>query len=85
MFIGPGARVSRDQAYEYLKKNGVQAKKYFYPALHLQKVHQEAGRPYRGKLPVTEAAAAAGLALPLYSHMTEETIRQVSAAVKEIL
>jgi dTDP-4-amino-4,6-dideoxygalactose transaminase len=85
LFIGPGARVSRDQAYEYLKKNGIQAKKYFYPALHLQKVHQEAGRPYRGKLPVTEAAAAAGLALPLFSHMTQDIIQQVSSIVKQIL
>jgi dTDP-4-amino-4,6-dideoxygalactose transaminase len=85
IFIGDGARVSRDEAYDYLKQQGILAKKYFYPALHLQRVHADAGRPYRGKLPVTEAAAATGLALPLFSHMTSDLIQQVSAVVKEIL
>ena len=84
LFIGAGARASRDEAYEYLKKRGIQAKKYFYPALHLQKVHQEAGRPYRGKLSVTEAAAAGGLALPLFSHMAEEVVQEVSSVLRDI-
>jgi len=42
------------------------------------------GRPYRGRLPVTETAAASGLALPLFSHMPQETSRYVIAAVREI-
>lgn len=79
------ARCPRDEVYASLQNQGIQAKKYFYPALHYQKVYQEIGGPYRGKLPVTEAAAAAGLALPLYSHMTMDTVRQVSKAVVEIL
>lgn len=82
---GNKARCSRDEAYEHLKTCGIQPKKYFFPALHQQSVYRELGRPYQGKLPVTEAASAAGLALPLYSHMTEATILQVSKAVREIL
>jgi dTDP-4-amino-4,6-dideoxygalactose transaminase len=85
VFIGGGTRVSRDEVYEHMKKRGIQAKKYFYPALHLQQVNEEVGRPYRGKLPVTEAAATSGLALPLFSHMTQDIIQRVCLAVKEIL
>ncbi len=79
------ARCPRDEVYASLKNQGIQAKKYFFPALHYQKVYQEIGGPYRGKLPVTEAAAAAGLALPLYSHMTEDVVQQVSGAVRDLL
>ena len=86
LFIGSTeARNSRDTVYEYLKKQGIQSKKYFYPALHMQRVYQDLGKPYRGKLPVTEAAAAAGLALPLYSHMKLETLEEVCKAVNDIL
>jgi dTDP-4-amino-4,6-dideoxygalactose transaminase len=79
------ARCSRDESYEQLKTNGIQAKKYFYPALHLQEVYRELGSPYVGKLPVTEKAAAQGLALPLYSHMEPEIIHRVAEAVRQIM
>ncbi len=85
LFIGGEARISRDEIYEYLKGKDIQAKKYFYPALHLQGVYRELGRPYRGNLPVTETAAASGLALPLFSHMSQDTIQQVSSMVNEVL
>jgi len=84
VFLGEGARVSRDEACVLLKERGIQAKKYFYPALHLQQVYHQTGRRYQGKLPVTEGAAAQGLALPLYSHMTLDIIQQVTDALKEI-
>lgn len=76
---------SRDQVYDHLKEQGIQAKKYFYPALHLQKVYYNQGLTRQGSLPVTEKAAAAGLALPLYSHMAEETQQQVVQALRAIL
>jgi dTDP-4-amino-4,6-dideoxygalactose transaminase len=79
------ARRSRDEVCESLKKNGVQTKKYFYPALHRQQVYRPLTVTYNGRLPVTEAAAAAGLALPLYSHMTWETVEQVAQAVRDVL
>jgi dTDP-4-amino-4,6-dideoxygalactose transaminase len=86
LFINPDqARCTRDDVYDKLKKRAIQAKKYFYPALHLQEVYRELGRPYRGKLPVTETASASGLALPLFSHMPEETILRVIKEVRNIL
>jgi dTDP-4-amino-4,6-dideoxygalactose transaminase len=79
------ARCSRDEVYEHLQGRGIQAKKYFYPALHCQQVYQALGAPYRGRLPVTEQAAASGLALPLFSHMTPEQVEEVCRGVREAL
>ena len=75
---------SRDLVYDHLKKQGIQAKKYFYPALHLQKVYQHLGENFRGKLPVTDIAANSGLALPMYSHMTDEIVHRVVTLLKEL-
>ncbi len=86
VFIDPHkARYSRDEIYEHLKKYDIQAKKYFYPALNHQKVYQTLETRYQKKLPVTEAAAAAGLALPFYSHIAEDTIQEIASCLREIL
>jgi dTDP-4-amino-4,6-dideoxygalactose transaminase len=79
------ARCSRDEAYTYLKEDGIQTKKYFFPALHWQKVYRELGEPYRHQLPVTEKAASEGLALPLYTHMSTEIYLQVVTKILGIL
>lgn len=82
---GAEAGLSRDEIYEALKARGIQAKKYFYPALHCQAVYRELGAPYRGRLPVTEAAAARGLALPLFSHLDGPQVEDIIRAVREAL
>jgi dTDP-4-amino-4,6-dideoxygalactose transaminase len=86
IFIGAGrSRHSRDKVYQCLKEQDIQAKKYFYPALHWQKVYEKLGMPYRGRLPVTEEAAVSGLALPMFSHMKEQLIFQICKLIVEIL
>lgn len=85
LFISEEARASRDEAYRRLKDRGIQTKKYFYPALHLQTVYRGLRETYQGRLPVTEDASAKGLALPLFSHMTPETFQQVVDEVLEVL
>jgi dTDP-4-amino-4,6-dideoxygalactose transaminase len=79
------ARHSRDEVYQHLKEQEIQAKKYFYPALHLQQVYRTLEEQYRGKLPVTEIAANSGLALPMFSHMKEAIIPQICNIIREIL
>lgn len=79
------ARVSRDQAYELLKVNGIQVKKYFYPALHMQKAYVKYRNKYQGKLPIAEKAADEGLALPLYSHMEKRVVLKICSMLHEIL
>ncbi len=76
---------SRNELYDLLRANGIQSKKYFYPAVHLQQAYTHLRGRYEGRrlLPITERAALQGLALPLYSHMIREDIERVCDAVAE--
>jgi len=77
--------ISRDEVYRKLKREGIETKKYFYPAVHLQRAYEAYRNGYPGRLPITEKAAQEGLALPLYSHMDEETVAKVSGLVRQIV
>lgn len=79
------AITTRDEVYSFLKERGVQSKKYFYPALHMQKAYSRFRRKYQGHLPVAEKAANEGLALPLYSHMDRNTVLKICVLLKELL
>ena len=79
------ARQSRDQVHQYLKEHQVQAKKYFYPALHLQRIFKELRLSYREKLPITEKAAQSCLAVPLFSHIKEDEIHYICDLILKIL
>ncbi len=76
---------SRDEVHNFLKQKGIQSKKYFYPALHMQKAYFKYRKKYKGKLPVAEKAAQEGLALPLYSHMDKGLVSEICGKLKEIL
>ncbi len=79
------AMVTRDKVFEFLEENGIQTKKYFYPALHMQKAYAKYRKKYQGKLRVAEKAANEGLALPLYSHMDKRTVLKICHILKELL
>ncbi len=79
------AKATRDEVYEYMKENGIQTKKYFFPALHMQKAYEKYRKKYQGKLQVAEKAANEGLALPLYSHMDKKALLGICDKLKEIL
>lgn len=85
VFVGPGARMSRDALQAALAERQIQTKRYFYRALHRQTVF--AGRCVvpDGGLPVAEAASEQGLALPLFSHMTDAQVDRVIDAVRGAL
>lgn len=86
IFIDPAtARHSRDEVYLHLQQQQIQAKKYFYPALHRQQVYYALRQKYEGQLPVTEVAAKSGLALPMFSHMTEDMLSKVYNIVTNFL
>jgi dTDP-4-amino-4,6-dideoxygalactose transaminase len=79
------AGLSRDDLYEALKAEGIQTKKYFYPAVHQQTAYSHYRAAFEGRLPVTERAAQQGLALPLYSHIDESAIEYVCQKIKELV
>lgn len=64
-----------------LTESGIQSKRYFHPAIHLQAAYGHLRDRYEGKLPVTEKASAEGLALPLFGAMTRPDVERVAAAV----
>ena len=75
---------SRDALYVGLRRCGIEAKKYFHPAVHLQAAYAHLRDRYLGRLPVAERASARGLALPLYSHMTRGDVERVCATLREV-
>lgn len=79
------ANATRDKVYNFLKEKGIQSKKYFYPALHLQKAYIKFRKKYQGKLPIAEKAADEGLALPLYSHMDKNIVIKICDILRQIL
>jgi dTDP-4-amino-4,6-dideoxygalactose transaminase len=85
LFIGEQAKRSRDQVYEDLKKAGIQTKRYFYPPVHAQAIFQQYPMKLSAQLTQTKKASEEGLALPLYSHMTDQEIDTVCAEVKQLL
>jgi dTDP-4-amino-4,6-dideoxygalactose transaminase len=85
LFIGDAARRSRDQVYEDLKKAGIQTKRYFYPPVHAQAIFQHHPMRLSTRMTQTMRASREGLALPLYSHMTEEEIDIVCLEVRRLL
>jgi dTDP-4-amino-4,6-dideoxygalactose transaminase len=76
--------MSRDKLCEALKAENIETKKYFYPAVHMQKAYRAFREGYIGKLPVTEKASQTGLALPLYGHMEPVSVEKVCRVIMRI-
>ena len=85
LFITDRARKGRDQVYEALKHQGIQTKRYFYPPVHQQTIFQRFPMRVSARMNNTLKASAEGLALPLYSHMTQAQQLRVIEAVEELL
>lgn len=79
------AKLSRDDLQTALLEKGIQTKRYFYPALHLQTVFESIRDRSEGLVPVAERASDEGLALPLYSHMSTAQADRVCQAMTELL
>ena len=69
---------------EGLKAKGVPTMIYYRIPLHLQPVFKHLGYA-PGSMPVSEAAAASVVSLPMHPYMDEATSELVIAAVKEVL
>lgn len=70
----------RDAIAAACKARQVDCAAYYTTPLHLQPVFAELGHK-PGDFPVTDAAAAENLALPMHPNLTEEQVREVAEAV----
>jgi dTDP-4-amino-4,6-dideoxygalactose transaminase len=85
LFISDKAKRSRDEVYTALKAAGIYTKRYFYPPLHAQTVFQRFPMRVSARLTQSVQASNEGLALPLYSHMTDEQMELVCRQVEQLL
>lgn len=85
LFISHEAKRSRNDVYQELKNAGVQTKRYFYPPVHQQTIFQHFPMRVSAKLTETTRISNEGLALPLYSHMTDEQYEFVCEQVEQLL
>jgi dTDP-4-amino-4,6-dideoxygalactose transaminase len=85
LVIGNGAKLTRDAVYENLKSRNIQAKRYFHPPVHAQTAFRD--RPHRiiGELAHTWSASSESLALPLYSHLTDNQQGRVCSELEAFL
>lgn len=85
LFVTDRARRSRDEVHQALKEAGIQTKRYFYPPVHEQTIFRQFPMRVSPSLEQTEAASRTALALPLYSHMTDEQMERVCEQVERLL
>lgn len=78
------APVTRHDLRQALMSNNIESKMYFHPPIHLQNVYAHLRLRYEGRLPVTEKAAAEGLALPLFGTMTREDVERVAGVIRAV-
>jgi dTDP-4-amino-4,6-dideoxygalactose transaminase len=71
----------RDALMAHLKREGIEAGIHYPRPLHRQKPYEKMGWG-DGSFPVTEAAAAEILSLPLYPEVTSHHIQRVAAAIE---
>ena len=78
MLLDPNVSpITRDQLYQRLKDEGIQTKRYFYPALHNQTLFKDIEPGCAARLPFAQQISDRSLALPMYSHMPLDTVEEV--------
>lgn len=76
---------ARDDLHKRLAEKGIQTKRYFYPALHNQKLYCGIDPGCASRLPVAEMISARSLALPMYSHMTLDAVDEICESIRCIM
>ncbi len=74
--------VSADALYEALAAEGVETRRYYSPPVHRMRAYRSVANGV--ELPVTDAAAAAALSLPLWTDMGEEHVGRMGEALHRI-
>jgi len=72
----------RDALQSHLRENGIGCQVYFPLPLHLQSCFEEFGYE-QGDFPISEAASAETIAIPVYPELTEEQIDYVVSVISD--
>jgi dTDP-4-amino-4,6-dideoxygalactose transaminase len=65
-----------------LKAEGIDTRRYYAPPLHRQQAYSDL--PLERDLPMTDRVAAGAITVPLWSHMTDEQVQILAAAVRGV-
>lgn len=73
---------TRDELFDFLEKNGVHSRKYFYPAINDLDVYRELYDPR--ETPVAYLISRRVLTLPMYASLPLETVDRICDLVEEL-
>lgn len=76
---------SRDRLLKYLNRDGVSARGYFDPPIHLQPFYKKTFGFRGGEFPVTEKVSSSGFILPFFVGMTEKQIEKVCITLEKAI
>jgi dTDP-4-amino-4,6-dideoxygalactose transaminase len=76
-----GFGCSRDAAVSALRAEGIPTRPYYSPPVHQQAAYRDMEAP---PLPVTDRLAEQVISLPIWSHMSAETVERVAEALERI-
>jgi dTDP-4-amino-4,6-dideoxygalactose transaminase len=74
---------SRDALYEYLKKNSIFGRRYFYPLISEFPMYRGLDSAAPGNLPVAEKIASHVICLPIYPDLEPKKVIQVCHLIRE--
>lgn len=74
---------TRDELYEYLKKNNVYARRYFYPLISQYPIYSEHPSAKNSNLPVSEKVAEQVLCLPIYPDLSLKFVKMIVKMIKD--
>jgi len=72
ILVGPEYRMNRDGLYEYLRTQGIHARRYFYPLLSELPMYHGLPSAAANNLPIANRIALQVLCLPIHSDLTAE-------------
>lgn len=77
--------LSRDVLAKALRAENIDTRKYHDPPVHMHDAYRDLHDPHLGdSLSVTMEVASKSLTLPIWSHMEEETVEKICAAIKRL-
>ena len=74
--------LSRDELAKALAAENIDSRKYYDPPVHRQTAYRQFA-PTEDRLKVTERLAKTSLSLPLWSHMTNETVLKIQPSLRQ--
>ena len=74
-------KYSRDEMFEKLKQNDINARKYFYPLTNDFECYRHLETAGKEKTPVADYVSGRVLTLPLYADLTIEEVDKICAVI----